>query len=294
MLLRTRFEEVDALQGFDAEGGWDGRQKVPFQMVPVGGTRTVRLQHASDVVVESTQPNAVSIGGGTSGATRTLTLRGLAGMNCFIHAKKGGQVVASLEASTKPLRTLKITFCFVEDAGGNKTKRPRSCVQPMLDEVNRILTPQANIEVRLRKAYELRTAEDFGNILRFSRFDKRNEQYRLAQYRDLLADATVFFVGKVEGGGLARDKTEAAQYAGGVFVEDRMTGEDGRTLAHELVHHILDYVVTPDPNLAPHSKGLFRGNMLMHPSSSRGERLSAEQINALNGWRNWLPPEDLR
>lgn len=294
MFHRTRFEELDPLNGFDEGGGWDGRRKVPFQMIPVGGSRKVRLQHAADLRVESTQPNAVSVSGPNTGGVRTIVLQGLAEVNCLIQAKKGSEVVASLEASPKPSRKMTVTFCFVEDAGGHKTKRSRGCVQPMIDGVNRILKPQANIEVSLRQAYELRTTENFGRVLRFSRLSARNEMYRLAQERDRLADATVFFLPRLEGGGLTRDKVEAAQYAGGLFLEDRMTGEDSRTLAHELVHHILEWVVDGTSAIKDHSPGLRSNDLLMHPSSPRGERLSAAQINALNGWQTWLPVENAR
>jgi hypothetical protein len=295
MFGRTRFEarDSDALMGFDERGRRDDDGKVPYQMIPVDSSRVVRLRNADGVTLDTTWSGIVNISCPANGKTRDVSLQGLKPGRCLILARHNGKAVTSLEVSVKPLRTLSVMFFFVTDADNVRTKRSQASLPQIVGEINFIFRQQANICVTRFGIEEFRVPFSLGKKVIDGR--QRDEMRLITDYRHGEADATIFFVPEIENRARISDRLQGILYGPAILVEDEVGGDDSRVIAHELVHHILLNVVHPTSTLNDHLRGRKARGMLMHYNEPYGGRkLSAAQIDALNGDQAWLPPWDLR
>ncbi|MFZ1325612.1 MAG: peptidoglycan-binding protein [Candidatus Contendobacter sp.] len=269
---------VPVFEQKEPKNGFDGTVTPPWQMVPVNGSKTVILKNAANLTVVSRNPAIATIedipkcfihGG------RELTIRGKIKGQTFIDVKNGAQILASLEVAVKNKKPLKVTFNFVEDKVGNKTKRSISDVDTWVKGANDILFKQANVEVIKQSARNVKINQDLGSVVRFSSHlpgvaAKEHEWDVVVAKRDNAADFNVFLVWEYEQDTTpAVDNVEAGTSGGNCIFEDNIGYLTHETLAHEIGHHLgVDH---PAPGL----------DLLMSPSRT-DQRISKEHANIMN------------
>jgi hypothetical protein len=244
----VKFQEFQPNFGFDPADPVRGR--APWQMVPLGGSKLVRVLNASDVrrvtLNNPTVARALFLGSavqifGLARGTTLLKLRDAA-----------GRVLARLDVSVKRKRTVRTSFFFVHDNAGNQTVRTAAEVDAIIAGVNDIWLAQANVEMVKKQVKDpLDFDRDFGTEVRFTAHLPRtgpnavpiseHEWDIVVARRDRGADYNVFFVNEYE------DNVDPGDSpAAGTLASDRSTlmeDNDGRIdddvcLAHEMGHNL--------------------------------------------------------
>lgn len=252
-----KFEEFRPFDGFQRADPF--RNSPPWQMVPLGGSKIVRIQNGQDirsVTCNNTGiaralllgPNAVQIFGVSHGTT-LLKVR-----------NASGRVLARLDVSVKRRKTVRTSFFFVKDNSGNETTRPLGDADTAIAGMNDIWLPQANVEfVKKNVTKPLTFARNFGTEVRFTAHlagvaAAEHEWDIVVARRDPGADFNVFFVTEYEDDtNLATDNADAGTIAHqkSCLCDDNLTGHTlGLVLAHEAGHNMsLDHETIAPANL---------------------------------------------
>lgn len=233
-----RFEAAKPLNGFD-------HTVTPrWQMVPLNGSKTVRLMDGDGLTVTSTSPavtvheiNKCFVHGG-----REFILRGHLKSKTIIEARNATAVVARLEAEVKTKKTVKLTFNFVRDNAGHKTTRNPADVDTWVKNANTIMFEQANVELKkqnVRPTYAVN--EDLGTCVIWSATQAQDEWHKVVANRDGTADLNVFLVWEYEQDATENiDNTAAGtlRNEGNTLMEDNLPFQTHETLAHEIGHYL--------------------------------------------------------
>lgn len=244
----VKFQEFQPNFGFDPADPIRGR--APWQMVPLGGAKLVRVLNGNDVrrvtLNNPTIARTLFLGGAVQifGLVRGTTLLKL--------RDASGRVLARLDVSVKRKRIVRTSFFFVHDNAGNQTGRTAAEVDGIITAVNDVWLPQANVEmVRKLVTDPLPFDRDFGTEVRFTAHLPRSgpNAVPIAEHewdivvgrRDRGADFNVFFVNEYEDNVDPGDRPAA-----GTLASDRsclMEDNDGRiddgvALAHEMGHNL--------------------------------------------------------
>lgn len=242
------FQEAKANNGFDAKAS------PPWQMVPAGGSKEVKLVNATGLTFTSTNTGVATV---TQPDPFRIIVKGVVKGTAFIEAKNGsGTVVARLEVAVKTKKTVSTAFFYVSDNAGHKTARALGAEVVLVKAVNDIYLPQANIEFTVRSAKAQAYAQNFGRVVRFSKHLKgvaasQHEWDTVVAQRDPAADFNVFFVWEYEQDRTPLiDNTEAGTLRSekSCLMEDK-TGANAaeEVLAHE-AGHLLGVGDTTDPD----------------------------------------------
>ncbi len=258
--------------------GFDGTVNPPWQMVPMSGQKTVILKNAANLTVVSRNPGIATVedvpkcfvhGG------RELLIKGKVKGTTFIDVKDGATTVASLEVAVKTKKTVRITFNFLEDNAGHKTKRSLSDVPTWVQKSNEILLNQANVEVIKQNARNVKINQNLGGVVRYSKHitgvaPGEHEWDVIVAKRDSAADLNIFFVWEYEQDNTPNiDNVEAGTLGNNCIFEDNIGYQTHETMAHEIGHFLgVDH---PAPGL----------DLLMSPGRT-DQRISKAHANIMN------------
>lgn len=257
-------------QGLDVIG------KVPWQMVPVFGSRSLTVSGTAGLTPRARDPKILKIT--VSGPT--LKLEGLAeGLTHVDWVSSATAIVKAgftLEVSVKKKKIVRTAFHYVDDGRKQITARKQINIQTLINVANNILTPQTNVSIDSKSAKVLKIKQNLGGVVRFSSHlkgvaKKEHEWDNLRAFRDITADFNVFFVVAYEQDATPlKDNANAGTIASHkmcVMEDNPVVASSGRTLAHETVHLL---------STTPHtSKGM------MGPAGA-GTKLDRKQANAIN------------
>lgn len=279
------YTPIQTLQGFDplATPKW--------QMVPVGGIRTLTVSGHGSLLPRVTPTGLVTAT--LSRAGRLTITAGRTAGHGFIEwvpsMTHTGTVAASnkLEISVKARKRVRTAFHYVSDNSGHTTARSQSDLNSLIAGVNAILTSQANVAIFKKSAQTITVPQNLGSVVRFvgSRLRRAPHNVPIAEhewddlqaYLDPSADFNVFFVWEYEQDATPNlDNANAATLASRkMCVLEDETISSSRTLAHEAVHllgirgHIR----------SSHSSGATN---LMTAASRARRNLTRAQANTIN------------
>jgi hypothetical protein len=167
---------------------------------------------------------------------------------------EGKSGTAKLDVVTVKRRTVDVGFRFVTYQGGGTTKKPHEA-EKLMEVMNRLYLPGANVELRLSSAKSETINRPLGVPM-----SKENFINHVAPLRDSKAHVTVFFVGKWE-------------------------GDQGHTLGTTF-HNYASIVVTDNPHqfIAPVASQLPLGIKLPHSPTD-------DEIKYMGQWKE-RPPSD--
>ena len=275
--MTIRFRETVADHGLDIS------VNPAWQMVPVGGSRTLTLTGASGLMPRVRDPQvlvAVTVPA-PRGAPWMLILtgvrEGLTSVEWVASVDFAGPVQQgfTLHVSVKRQQIVNTAFHYVSDGRRQITRRRIGDIDALVAGVNAILTPQANVRMVKKSAAPLNIAQNLGRVVRFSSDIRgvaaaQHEWDDVTASADRTADFNVFFVREYEQDrSPLHDDAEAGTIAAdkSCIFEDRTVQPAAETLAHETVHLL---------GVAGHSR--LRGNLM----SRRGAHLTKAQINQIN------------
>src|SRR6266545_182883 len=195
----VKFQEFEPNFGFDPPNPVRG--SAPWQMVPLGGSKIVLVVGGGGVRQVTSNNLGIARPLFLGGAVQIF---GVARGTAIIKLRDAnGRVLARLDVSVKRKRTMRTSFFFVQD-NNRRTTRTAADVDPVLQGMNDIWLPQANVEfvrklVKDPEPYD----DDFGaEVLDPSALPARNrprdEWAAIVSHRDRGADFNVFFVWDVE------------------------------------------------------------------------------------------------
>jgi hypothetical protein len=180
---------------------------------------------------------------------------------------------------TKNKKTVTVSFNFVRDSAGHRTRRNTSQTRNWLWMINLIYKNQANIEVTQRQARTVRVNKDLGNVVRFTSHlpgvpASEHEWDDVTATGDSSADVNIFLVWRYEQDNTpSTDHTDAGHLNGNVIYEDSAGRQTGETMAHEIGH----YLGVPDQYVAARKRELMYGY-----TDVRGIHLPKADVNTMN------------
>jgi hypothetical protein len=235
--MPLRFAEMTINDGFDGSG------PTPWQMVPVGGWKLLRLFGRPGCVdLQSDTPNVASVTFGDLGICVEMYIRGLTPGTANIVAKDADGNESRLAVTVKPRRPVRTTFNFVSDNAGHRTTR-----QPDLDDlianINSIYIPQANVVFTLQGRRSVCIPQDLGKTIVTQRHSNPNPPAwdhwpDIVQRKHANADFNVFFVWDLQFDDDTRDVDATTDDSGNCLCEDVLGDSLSRTLAHESGHFL--------------------------------------------------------
>lgn len=259
------------------ENGFDATTIPRWQMVPVNGSRIVRLMDGDDLTVTSNNP-AVTVHERpfcfTHGG-REFELRGSVKGKALIEARHGTAVVTRLEAEVKNLKTVKVGFHFVRDNNSHKTARTPAQLDALVATAHKVHFNQINVEIKKHSVNPTSTVnEDLGAVVVWSATAAQDEWRKVVANRDGTADLNVFFVWEYEQDGTEGTDNAAAgtlRNEGNCLMEDHSPyADNGWTLAHEIGHYL---------GVGPHSA--TGADLLMSPGRT-ANRISKAHATIMN------------
>lgn len=225
--------------------GFDDTVNPPWQMVPVGGSKTLLLKNAANLTVVSRNPGIATVEDAPQcfvHGARELIIKGKVKGTTFIDVKDGATTAASLEVAVKTKKIVRASFHLVEDSAGHKTRRTAASVDGWVKTMNDILLPQANVQVIKQRAISVKVNKNLGDVVRFSTHlpgvpASEHEWDLVIAKGDASADFNVFFVWEYEQDiSPNHDDTDAGTLGKNCIFEDHAGTNVGDTLTHELGH----------------------------------------------------------
>jgi hypothetical protein len=241
--------------------GFDRSTSPKWQMVPVGGTRTLTVHGAAGLVPRVVNPDpanpALTIATVAAGRDVRLTLTGgLVAGHAIVEWVPSAAFVGpatndfSLDVSVKAEKQVQTAFHYVDDGHRQKTTRRIADLDPLIAKVNAILGPQANVTIIRKSAAALPVAQNLGDVVRFSSHlqgppdnvaPAQHEWDVLKALGDATADFNVFFVVEYEQDNTPyHDDADAGTIAADkmCIFEDNVGNDTATTFAHETVHNL--------------------------------------------------------
>lgn len=146
--MAATFSPGDATQtagrfGFDSLASW--------AMVPEGGTKKVILTGGAGLALRPTTAGVVALSETSTTAGREIVITGSRLGTVRLEAQdSSGRAQATLEISVKRRRTISTFIHFVFDRSNRSTQLGLSDAVQMMDVVNKLLLPQANVMLSRR------------------------------------------------------------------------------------------------------------------------------------------------
>jgi hypothetical protein len=263
----TRFEPLEAFHGFDKKQNW--------QMVPLGGSRGLRLLEGPDMDLVVWRRGG-TIGGVTFDEVavpmpgqREIWVQGHALGEYVLeaHDRGSGKIQAKADLEVLREREIKIAYFNVSDMAGHETEFSQT---PQLHKMaNAILFPQANIKCT---SLGLRWASaSIANLGDSVDVDASSGILRSSGSHES-ADLQVYFVWRIKSDEKGKPPPLGITL-GGVTLISPQPSIDGMaaTLAHEIGHFAV--IGSKEPNHDMDSK-----ENLMYKTSPHGTYMSRERI----------------
>jgi len=229
--------------GFHSEG------KRSYQMIPVGGERTLKLMRAPGVVFK-TSPTTEPIpeseahrrciwseSGQTIQEPRIIRLRGVSHGNAYYTSIIPGNCLEFLTTFVRRRKYVRVAFHFVSDIEGHRTVRGQGIISKAVARLNEILTPQANLDFKIAGVRNVQVPEDLGCLIGGESEALCQEEWgKIVKLGDPSSDWNVFFVWDMRHS-TAGDQVLAANKRQNCLVDDMTSSEQlGNVLAHEYCH----------------------------------------------------------
>jgi hypothetical protein len=274
-----KFAEIRPRDGFDAKA------TPPWQMVPAGGSKEVRLMFGPSLALHSTN-SAIATAAESRKAhcrvtrnIRYITVKGRQKGRCFIEARDGSVAKARLEVSVKGRKVVRLAFNFVKDTGGHRTSRATASVNGYVQTMNNIYTRQANVKFTVVQTRWVTVNKNLGTVVRFSKHlagvaAGHHEWDDVIAKRYGAADFNYFFVWEYEQDATpGTDNTDAGALGANCIFEDRAGRQIGETLAHEAGHFLgcRDYYGTGEKSL-----------LMYGYTDTRGRKIAKAHANKMN------------
>lgn len=273
------YTKQQTLQGFDST------VTPNWQMVPVGGTRTLNVTGHGTLVPRVRPANIATVALTNTGNTGRLVITGREAGKGHVewvpNLEHSGTVETAkkLEISVKAERRIQTAFHYIKDNAGHTTNRSISDLNTLITGVNAILRTQANVTMVRKSAATAEVAQNLGAVVRFSSHlagvaASEHEWDDVTAHADATADFNVFFVWEYEQDNTpAVNNTRAGTIAAekNCLMEDRMTSSHAETLAHETVHLL---------GIGDHS-GTHQ-HLIASGAHRTGQLISKSQANTIN------------
>lgn len=240
--MAALFVNVDPLSGYDA------LHVPPWQMVPVGGTKRIRLLGGTGLTVTSIPKGRVTVtelAGPFAGGAREFEVKGLMKGYAFLEAKDAkGTRQAGLQIGLKQKKTVKIGFNFVADNTGRQTVRKDGSVDSWVKVMNAIYLPQVNVELVKHSVRHVKVKANLGDVIRFSKHlpkvrARQHEWDKVVATGDGTADFNIFFVWEYEQDATPyTDDTQAGTLNGSCIFQDKGMKDIPENMAHETGHFL--------------------------------------------------------
>jgi hypothetical protein len=133
--------------------GFDGNERPPWQMVPLGGSRRVVMIDGAGTTPRIADPAIATLSTLTAQngrARRELTLHGRSiGVTEVRVADANGRLIARLVVSVKRRLRRTLSFAYPVDAGNRRSRRPHDAarLRSVTAVVNEVYLRQANVEI---------------------------------------------------------------------------------------------------------------------------------------------------
>lgn len=256
--------------GYKAEkdtGFCFSRGKV-WQMVPVQGIRRLVFWDYNNLTPRSIHPEICDVQQNYTESSFETTLPLLQPITLVAGLRPGRTYIVwedangvknrefTLEVSVKKLKIVRTTFFYYDDGGRQVTKRELVNLPKLIRTANKILLPQANVQITDTGHSRLLFKPDrkLGPVVGWRRkngvWNKSLEWNIVARHRDKArgTNLTVFFVDSFEDDRTNNiDHSDGAQLRNVVLIEDGTYGfstdvgigdDDPITLAHEVTHFL--------------------------------------------------------
>lgn len=137
----------------------------------------------------------------------------------------------------RPEKRVEVDFYFVSDTAGHSTSRNFTDVDELIDAMNAVWTPQANIVFEKGLVTSCTVIGDLGTEVVYSSNPAFNEWDDVVATATGSGDVSVFFIWTLDKyPPSAWGSPEASAFGPDILMQDSITGEDGLTLAHENGH----------------------------------------------------------
>jgi hypothetical protein len=230
----AKFEASKPLNGFDHT------VVPPWQMVPKGGSKIVRLMGGDNLTVVPLNPGICTVhetpkcfvhGG------REFEVRGVMEGKTQICAFFGALIPCRLDVEVKKEIVVTLAFHYVSDNAGHTTTRTPAGLPALFNYAKEILYDQINVTIKNMVVHpSTKIDEDLGPEIIF----KDGEWAKVVKKRDGSVDCNVFFVWEYNTATVADDAEAGTLKAeGNILMEDNIGyANHAWTLAHELGHYL--------------------------------------------------------
>jgi peptidoglycan hydrolase-like protein with peptidoglycan-binding domain len=261
----AKFEASRPLNGFDHT------VNPPWQMVPKGGTKIVRLMGGDTLTVVPLNPVVCTVHETEKCFThggREFVVRGIMEGKTQICAFHGALIPCRLDVEVKKELVVTMAFHYVSDSAGHKTTRTPAGLPALFNYARTVLSDQINVTIKNMKVHpSTKIDEDLGDRVIWA----HGEWDKVVTKRDRSVDCNVFFVWEYETQATARDTAEAGALKGDILMEDNIGyANHGWTLAHEIGHYL------------GHGGHTARGLDLMMSPSRTNNRINKAMATKMN------------
>ena len=279
--MAAEWHKVFNMRGFDKDAA------PRWQMVPIKGFRYMALRNGAGLTVTSNDPTVVTVTEikqaeippedermALHAGDRIFRLHGLKKGNARIQAKSGAAVDSELEVDTKDRKKVLVSFNFVHDSAGHKTRRVAASAGHWVSTMNYVYNRQANIQVVLRATRNVAVASNLGAEVTWDA-TAGSEWNTVTALGDAGADLNYFLVWEYEQDTTPGDGADAGTLAGNCLFEDSIGGNDtGVEMAHELGH----FLGRHDHYVAARKLELMYGYF----GGLHGVHLTKDDVNVMN------------
>lgn len=163
------------------------------------------MEDADGLTLTPVDPYLIEVKEVPIGRSRLLEIKGRMPGTTYLEVRGSHGPVTRLEVCVKIRRYVFVMFHYVEDTTGRRTRRKAGDEVTLLEQVNKIMVPQANVEFVRYGAKPLKVKSDLGNVVGAD--EKKSpsnsvfhiEWNAVVVNSDLNADLNVFFVWEFEG-----------------------------------------------------------------------------------------------
>ena len=231
----AKFEASKPLNGFDHTA------VPPWQMVPKGGTKVVRLMGGDNLTVVPLNsaictvhetPKCFTHGG------REFELRGVMEGKTQICAFFGALIPCRLDVEVKKELVVSMAFHYVSDKAGHHTTRVPAGLPALFNFARTVLSDQINVTIKNVAVHpSTKIDEDLGDQIIWA----HGEWAKVVTKRNNNVDCNVFFVWEYNTRSTTTDDAEGAalKSEGNILIEDNINyANHAWTLAHEIGHYL--------------------------------------------------------
>lgn len=286
----ARFEELAGREGLD---GLDTSETPPWLFVGLG-PKTIRLRDAANWSVSNSNQdiiNMVVVGPQTVSERRLIFTVSSIGVSTVTARAPSGRQTIQLKVYSRPLVQHNIAFYFVHDSGDHHTRRLRSEVALILQRLNEIYFPQANVMFQQVDVQDVTVPRNLGPHIdiprqgagqEFTAIQDATQPVQMLGLRALSAAnharIRVHFVWSVRGGRGHEGDVEGVGVIGStsLLIEDRLAAHVGTVIAHEVGHCL--GLTHP-----AHADRTVRRGWLMFPTTQGlGTSIAKRHVDILN------------